>query len=360
MAFSNPFQTVLEGLLEDLFSKKGIKSPFSQEIREMQDGIQGGIQAQGAIKDFRRLSNEQETAPVFAPRPRPRPDPNNPPPISDPRFRPDLPADPLAIPKHAAAAGTKLAQAGPETMTDAPPVKPLQAPPDLVNAVITQESGGDPNALSPKGAIGLMQIMPATATDPGFGIAPIPVDKLTNAAANKKFGTEYLSAMLNRYNGDTRRALIAFNAGHTVADRFTGDLSSLPAETQNYVARIEKTLGLRGAEALSAPGGPAGAPLGIPVPATGAQEPVAPQPPSAGRSQPQRPKPVTAPSLPPIDLGPPGMAQTTPRRPIVPVLWQQSVAKFQQSRDPKDLANVPKQGLVQILALMGQTARRAR
>ena len=53
------------------------------------------------------------------------------------------------------------------------------------------------------------------------------------------------------------------------------------------------------------------------------------------------------------------MAQVTPRRPIVPVLWQQAVAKFQQTRDPKDLASVPKSGLPAILALMGQVARRA-
>ncbi len=357
MALSNPFQTVLEGLLEDLFSKKGINSPFSQQIRRMQSDIEGQIQGRGGIEAFQSMVNTGETAPVFAPQPKSRPDPNNPPAISDPRFRPDIPTDPLAIPEHASAprsAPTKLAQAGPETMTNAPPVKPLQAGSDLVNAVITQESGGDPNALSPKGAIGLMQIMPATATDPGFGIAPIPVDKLTNAAANKKFGTDYLSAMLNRYNGDTRRALIAFNAGHTVADKFTGDLSSLPAETQNYVSRIEATLGLREAEALSAPGNPPGAALGVPVPATGAQEPVAPQAPSVRRARPQHPKPVTAPSLPPIDLGPPGMAQTTPRRPIVPVLWTQ----FLKSRNPKDLASVPKSGLPAILALMGQTARR--
>ena len=347
MAPTNPFQTVLDGLLNDLFNKKGVNSPFSEKIRRMQSDIQ------------QRIEGGQQQPEVT-------PSPG----ISDPRFRPDLPADPLGgtiQTKKAAPADTRLAQAGPETMTDAPKEKPLQAPPDLINAVITQESGGDPNAVSPKGAIGLMQIMPATATDPGFGIAPIPVEKLTNAAANKKFGTEYLSAMLNRYNGDTRKALIAFNAGHTVADRFNGDLSSLPAETQNYVARIEATLGKRTAEAQSAPGTPAGAPSAVPGGQTPVTPLVAPQAPSAGRAvtppRPQRPAPVKAPDLPPppdFNLEVPTLAQGGTRRPIVPVLWQQAVAKFQASRDPKDLASVPKSGLPAILALMGQVARRSR
>jgi len=72
---------------------------------------------------------------------------------------------------------------------------------------------------------------------------------------------------------------------------------------------------------------------------------------------------VQAPSLPPppdFNLEVPTLAQGGTRRPIVPVLWQQAVAKFQQTRDPKDLASVPKSGLPAILALMGRVARRSR
>lgn len=90
----------------------------------------------------------------------------------------------------------------------------------LVDRVIQQESGGDPLAVSSAGAIGLMQIMPATAADPGFGVTPVAEGDLFNPTLNRALGTEYLDAMLARYDGDEEAALIAYNAGFGRADKW--------------------------------------------------------------------------------------------------------------------------------------------
>lgn len=109
---------------------------------------------------------------------------------------------------------------------------------DLLNRVIQQESGGNPNAVSPAGAAGLMQVMPDTARDPGFGVAPLPWDRRFDATANKRFGSDYLSAMINHFGGDQERALVAYNWGAGNAQNWDGDRASLPAETQGYLANI--------------------------------------------------------------------------------------------------------------------------
>ena len=83
--------------------------------------------------------------------------------------------------------------------------------------LIQQESGGNPNAVSPKGARGLTQVMPATGRDPGFGVLPLQND---TPEENVRFGRDYLTAMVNRYPGRPDLALAAYNAGPGVADRF--------------------------------------------------------------------------------------------------------------------------------------------
>jgi soluble lytic murein transglycosylase-like protein len=105
--------------------------------------------------------------------------------------------------------------------------------PDLLLAVVAAESGFDPNARSPKGAEGVTQILPATARDPGFGVAPL---KEKTVAEYLRFGADYLVAMLTRYGGNRRKALAAYNAGPGTVDRHRGIVPY--AETQRYVARI--------------------------------------------------------------------------------------------------------------------------
>lgn len=119
----------------------------------------------------------------------------------------------------------------------------------LIDAVIKQESGGNPRAVSPKGAMGLMQIMPATAQSPGFGIQPVAVDQLFDPKVNRQFGEQYLGAMIDRYKGDTRRALVAYNWGPGNADKWDGRMETLPAETRQYVGNIEGMTGTQVADA---------------------------------------------------------------------------------------------------------------
>lgn len=110
--------------------------------------------------------------------------------------------------------------------------------PELIERVIHQESRGNPNAVSPVGAAGLMQIMPATAADPGYGVAPMNWDARFDATENRRFGTEYLGALLDAFGGDQERALVAYNWGAGNAQKWDGNRANLPAETQGYLAAI--------------------------------------------------------------------------------------------------------------------------
>ncbi len=106
--------------------------------------------------------------------------------------------------------------------------------PNLVRAVIAQESGGNANDVSSKGARGLMQIMPEEARS--LGVSD-PFDPEQNIAA----GTKLLSTLLKKYQGDIPLALAAYNAGSGAVSRFNG-VPPFP-ETQKYVRNILHMLG---------------------------------------------------------------------------------------------------------------------
>jgi soluble lytic murein transglycosylase-like protein len=101
-------------------------------------------------------------------------------------------------------------------------------PAAFVESVAKVESGLDPRAVSPKGALGVMQLMPTTART--LGADPLDVEQNIDA------GTRLLRELLLKYGGDVSKALAAYNAGEPAVDRFQG----VPpyAETQHYVNTV--------------------------------------------------------------------------------------------------------------------------
>ena len=118
--------------------------------------------------------------------------------------------------------------------------------PALIEAVIQQESGWNPQATSASGAAGLMQLMPATAQ--GLGVSD-PYDPTQSIDA----GARYLRGQLDRYHGDVRLALAAYNAGPGAVAQY-GGVPPYP-ETQNYVAAVLENMQRFGATSVLQPTG---------------------------------------------------------------------------------------------------------
>ena len=151
-----------------------------------------------------------------------------------PRYR--VPA-PDAVAPEASGGGAAAAPPTPLELADAAADR-YGLPRELVRSVMAAESGFQPRAISPKGAIGLMQLMPGTAQALGAD----PHDPAQNVDA----GARYLRDLLEKYNYGLRHALAAYNAGPGAVDKYNG----VPPyrETINYIGRIEKKL--RAAEVI--------------------------------------------------------------------------------------------------------------
>jgi transglycosylase-like protein with SLT domain len=113
--------------------------------------------------------------------------------------------------------------------------------PDIIFSLIRAESDFDPKAISPKGAKGLMQLMPGTA-------AKLGVQNPMDAAANVEGGTRYLQSLLQQYHYDLTKALAAYNAGPERVDQYHG----VPPyrETITYINRIVRDLYARKLEKM--------------------------------------------------------------------------------------------------------------
>ncbi len=104
--------------------------------------------------------------------------------------------------------------------------------PALVQAVIQTESNWNPYAVSRKGAFGLMQLIPSTAERYGVGDVFDPVQNVNG-------GTRYLRDLLDRYHGDLKKSLAAYNAGEQAVQRF-GGVPQYP-ETRAYIRKVTTT-----------------------------------------------------------------------------------------------------------------------
>jgi hypothetical protein len=126
---------------------------------------------------------------------------------------------------------------------------------ELLKALIATESGFDPRAVSPKGAVGLMQVMPATAERYGVsGDKKMALaKKLADPRTNIKTGTRYLRYLIDLFPGQLELALAAYNAGEGAVQRAGNKVPNF-RETQNYVKTVMQLYAMLKPPAMTAPG----------------------------------------------------------------------------------------------------------
>jgi hypothetical protein len=141
--------------------------------------------------------------------------------------RPRVPAPAAPLPKQPPAAARDFSEAVEQVARE------HRLPPQLIHSIIKVESNYNPFAVSPKGALGLMQLIPATARR--FGVSDV-FDPMENLQG----GARYLKYLLNLYDGDDRLALAAYNAGEGAVARWGG----VPPyrETQGYLRQVRRGL----------------------------------------------------------------------------------------------------------------------
>jgi soluble lytic murein transglycosylase-like protein len=192
-------------------------------------------------------------------------------------------------------AATDAAQARQRGTLPPTPAAQLPNPQQLLQAMIRVESAGKPGAVSGKGAVGLMQVLPSTAMKPGFDLPNVfdfaeqmgaQVGKRSEAEAKRLladptvgagYGQRYMDAMLQRYNGNLEYALAAYNAGPKRVDKWLAagaDFNKLPEETRAYIPKVLAAYNAKPGAAPAAPAAaaaPGAAPTPLEVPQTQAR-----------------------------------------------------------------------------------------
>ena len=141
-----------------------------------------------------------------------------------------------------------------EAVGQIPQATPFKKVAEYLQPVIAQIESGTKHTQadgsltkSPVGALGMYQIMPKTAKNPGYGVKPIPDLNKASLADHQRFYNEYMTAMLKVFNGDVDKAVAAYNGGvgtvkKSIAANGARWLDPLPKETKDYVKKVRKGL----------------------------------------------------------------------------------------------------------------------
>jgi soluble lytic murein transglycosylase-like protein len=186
---------------------------------------------------------------------------------------PDAPWQPLAEPSSASPAQSRLMG----YLTQSPRYKAVQhllheaaqahsLDPELLQALIAAESGFDAQAVSPKGAVGLMQLMAPTAARYGVKSDRISsiAHKLTDPAVNLRAGSRYLRDLIALFPGRLDLAVAAYNAGEGAVQRAGNKIPNYP-ETQNYVKTVLQLYAFLKPPVLAKTSEPVAVPVAMPA-----------------------------------------------------------------------------------------------